>query len=73
MGWAPSEGDPQRTQWEKGEEKGRKSMQGELVSSVLLWAPGVQVLMGSPGKRRAVHTSESSYQGGEREASIIDS
>lgn len=48
-------------------------MQGELVSSVLLWAPGVQVLMGSPGKLRAVHTSELSYQGGEREAFITNS
>lgn len=55
------------------EEKGRKPMQGELVSSVLLWAPGVQVLMGSPRKLRAVHSSEFSCQGGERKVFITNS
>lgn len=33
----------------EAEEKRRKPLQGELVSSMLLWVPGVQALVGSPG------------------------
>lgn len=38
-----------------------------------MWAPVVQVLMGSPRKLSTVHTSEFSCQGGEREVFITNS
>lgn len=45
----------------KWDGKQRKSMQGEVMSSVPLWAPGAQVPVGSLGKMHATHTLKFSH------------